>query len=226
VTRSMAVTRILAGVVATVAGYVSYLHIVAVATRVGERPEVAYALPVTIDALMLMSTLAMLADRRAGRRPSGWARTGFWFGVAVSVTCNIASAEPTWPARAVAAIPAVSLLLAVEVLIRASTNQPTTEPAKRSAAAAATGTVRQRSEAPSATASSRDSHGHKRGRKPRGQAITAAAAVVATHPNASIAELARKAGVSRATVRRARTNGVPIPKPMGAPKDRSDAQRP
>src|SRR5690606_29816145 len=115
----MLVTRVSAAVVAVVAGYVSYLHIVDVALVVGERPEIAYALPVTIDALMVMSTLAMLADRRAGRRPSAWAQAGFLFGVAVSVTCNVASAAPTWPARGVAAIPAVSLLLAVEVLVRA-----------------------------------------------------------------------------------------------------------
>lgn len=101
---SMTVTRMSAAVVAVVAGYVSYLHIVDVATRVGERPEVAYALPVTIDALMVMSTLAMLADRRAGRRPSAWAQAGFLFWVAVSVTSNVASAAPTWPARGVAAI--------------------------------------------------------------------------------------------------------------------------
>lgn len=106
-----------------VAGYVSYLHIVDVAMDVGERPEVAYALPVTIDALMVMSTLAMLADRRAGRRPSAWAQAGFLFGVAVSVTCNVASAAPTWPARGVAAIPAISLLLVVEVLVRAGRTQ-------------------------------------------------------------------------------------------------------
>jgi hypothetical protein len=66
----MLVTRTSAALVAVVAGYVSYLHIVDVAMAVGERQEVAYALPVTIDALMVMSTLAMLAARRAGRKPS------------------------------------------------------------------------------------------------------------------------------------------------------------
>jgi hypothetical protein len=196
-------------VVATVAGYVSYLHIVAVATQVGERHEVAYALPVTIDALMLMSTLAMLADRRAGRRPSGWARAGFWFGVAVSVTCNIASAEPTWPARAVAAIPAVSLLLAVEVLVRARASAKVTAlSVKKPATAAAGRPVASRPAASYPVVAARDGHGRKGGRKRRGEATTAAAAVLAAHPKASIAELARLAGVSRATVRRARANGM------------------
>jgi hypothetical protein len=214
---SVAVTRLLAGVVATVAGYVSYLHIVAVATQVGERPEVAYALPVTIDALMLMSTLAMLADRRAGRRPTGWARAGFWFGVAVSVTCNIASAEPTWPARAVAAVPAVSLLLAVEVLVRSRTSEVVTPRSVEQLATTAAGRpVASRPVA--ATASSRNSHGRKGGRKRRGEATAAANAVLAGHPSASVAELARLAGVSRATVRRARTNGALAASPRSAPR--------
>lgn len=40
---SMLVTRVSAALVAVVAGYVSYLHIVDAAMDVGERPEVAYA---------------------------------------------------------------------------------------------------------------------------------------------------------------------------------------
>jgi hypothetical protein len=55
---------------------VSYVHIVDVAIRVGYRPEVAYALPVTVDALMVMSTLALLSTGpTGGRRPdscSAW----------------------------------------------------------------------------------------------------------------------------------------------------------
>nr|WP_230416251.1 DUF2637 domain-containing protein [Micromonospora tarapacensis] len=206
----MLVTRISAALVAVVAGYVSYLHIVDVAMDVGERREVAYALPVTIDALMVMSTLAMLAARRAGRKPSSWAYCGFLFGVAVSVTANVASAAPTWPARAVAAIPAVSLLLAVEVLIRATAYQPATEPAQPAdePPAPPPPPAPSRPAAPRPAVNGSDGHGRKGGRKRRGEAGTAAAGVLAAHPDAPVAELARLAGVSRATVRRARTNGT------------------
>lgn len=219
---SMLVTRTSAALVAVVAGYVSYLHIVDVAMKVGERQEVAYALPVTIDALMVMSTLAMLAARRAGRKPSPWAYCGFLFGVAVSVTCNIASAAPTWPARAVAAIPAVSLL-AVEVLIRATTYQPAAEPAKPADEPATPSPAPPRPAAPHPAASGSDGHGRKGGRKRRGEAATAAASVLAAHPNVSVAELARMAGVSRATVRRARTNGTDSP--AGVRRDTSQIDR-
>lgn len=217
---SMTVTRVSATLVALVAGYVSYLHIVQVAMDVGERREVAYALPVTIDALMVMSTLAMLAARRAGRKPSPWAYCGFLFGVAVSVTCNVASAAPTWPARGVAAIPAVSLLLAVEVLIRATATHAAVDAGavstvRQAAVPAATGPVPSRPTAPQV----RDGHSRKDGRKRRGEAATAAATVLATHPDAPVAELARLAGVSRATVRRARTNGTSVVRAATAPEE-------
>jgi hypothetical protein len=153
-----------------------------------------------LDALMVMSILAMLAARRAGRRPSTWAYAGFLFGVAVSVTCNVASASPTWPARGVAAIPAVSLLLAVEVLLRVTTTHTTaTEPVQQPAEPVETRPVTRRAAAPRPTASARDGHGRERGRKRRGEAATAAATVLAAHPSAPVAELARLAGVSRAT---------------------------
>lgn len=179
--RTVIVARVMAAVVALVAGYVSYLHIVDVALVVGERPEVAYALPVTIDALMVMSTLALLHDRR-----HRWAQAGFLFGVAVSVTCNVASAEPSWPARGVAAIPAVALLLAVEVLVRSGARTATgrTPPRTRSRTRPRiTGRTRPRS----AT---------------RTTAADKVARAAAKRPDATVAELARLSGLSERTVRR------------------------
>lgn len=167
------VARVMAAVVALVAGYVSYLHIVDVALAVGERPEVAYALPVTIDALMVLSTVALLSDRR-----HRWAQAGFLFGVAVSIICNVASADPTWPARGVAAIPAVTLLLAVEVLVRTGRTADTRAATKRTATRT----------------------GRRTGRRTTSADKVAKAA--AKRPNAAVAELARLAGVSQRTVRR------------------------
>src|SRR5690606_18205896 len=57
-------------------------------------------------------------DRRAGRLPRQSARFALGFGIVATLAANVASAEPTWTARMVAAVPAVSFLLAVEVLIR------------------------------------------------------------------------------------------------------------
>lgn len=203
----MLVTR-----VAVVAGYVSYLHIVDVATRVGERPEVAYALPVTIDALMVMSTLAMLADRRAGRRPSAWAHAGFLFGVAVSVTSNVASAAPTWPARGVAAIPAVSLLLAVEVLVRAGrahTRTDTDRPPEADTPTAdmprppadTTTDVRPRTSAPHRATRRTSERASKPARK-RTSRRSSAPAVLEQRPDITATELVQLTGISDRHARR------------------------
>lgn len=107
-----------AALVALVAGYSSFSHIAHVALRYGERAEVAYALPFAIDGLLVVSTMAMIEDKRAGRRVRLSARVAFAFGVLASLGANIASAQPSVGARVVASIPAISLLLAVEVLSR------------------------------------------------------------------------------------------------------------
>lgn len=60
----------------------------------------------------------MLDDKRAGRKPRTSARLAVAFGVIATLAANIASAHPMWTARAVAAVPPVAFLLAVEVLSR------------------------------------------------------------------------------------------------------------
>ncbi|WBC17577.1 DUF2637 domain-containing protein [Micromonospora sp. WMMA1998] len=110
--------RASAALVALVAGYSSFSHIAHVALRYGERREVAYALPFAIDGLLIVATTAMLDDKRNGRRVRWSARVAFAFGVTASLAANVASAAPSAGARVVAAVPAVALLLAVEVLSR------------------------------------------------------------------------------------------------------------
>ncbi|WP_434743836.1 DUF2637 domain-containing protein [Micromonospora sp. SH-82] len=92
---------------------------VAVALRFGERPEVAYVLPLSVDGMLVVASAAMVEDKRADRRVRWSARTAFAVGVAASVAANIAAAEPSLGARIVAAWPAVALLLVVEMLTRA-----------------------------------------------------------------------------------------------------------
>ncbi|MFG1993119.1 DUF2637 domain-containing protein [Actinoplanes sp. NPDC048988] len=107
-----------AAVVALVAGASSFRHIADVAVRYGEHPAVAVALPFAIDGLMVVATAAMIEDQRAGRSVRWSARVAFVFGVVASLGANIASAQPSAMARIVAAVPAVALLLAIEVLTR------------------------------------------------------------------------------------------------------------
>ncbi|WP_433228982.1 DUF2637 domain-containing protein [Micromonospora sp. CA-248260] len=111
-------SRLSTGLVALVAGYASFSHIYAVARSAGEHVSVASVLPLSIDGLILVGTLAMLDDKRSNRKPRLSARLAVAFGIIATLAANIASAQPTWTARAVAAVPPVAFLLAVEVLSR------------------------------------------------------------------------------------------------------------
>jgi len=104
--------------VATIAAWSSWSHMVHVALRFGERPEVAYVLPISVDGMLVVASAAMVEDKRSGRDVRWSARIAFVVGVAASVAANIAAAQPTLGARTVAAWPAVALLLVVEMLSR------------------------------------------------------------------------------------------------------------
>ena len=54
--------------VAGIAAWSSWSHMVAVALRFGERPEVAYVLPLSVDGMLVVASAAMVEDKRAGRR--------------------------------------------------------------------------------------------------------------------------------------------------------------
>lgn len=111
-------SRATTGMVAGVAGFSSYQHIVEVAHRAGEHAAVAAVLPLSIDGLIVVGTMAMVEDKRAGRRPRLSARVALGFGVVATLAANIASAQPHLMARMVAAVPAVAFLITVEVLAR------------------------------------------------------------------------------------------------------------
>jgi hypothetical protein len=130
-----------AAVVAGIAAWSSYSHMVHVALRFGERPEVAYVLPFSVDGMLVVSATAMMDDKRSGRRVRPAARVAFAAGVLASIAANIAAAEPTSGARIVAAWPALALLLVVEMLSRSGR-------AQRQSAAAGTGTTEQPAQVP------------------------------------------------------------------------------
>ena len=110
------VRNISTGAVALIAAFSSYSHTVHVALRFAERPEVAYALPVSVDGMLVVATVVMADDRRHGNRARPIARIAFAAGVAASLAANIAAAHSGVGARLVAAWPAVALLLVVEML--------------------------------------------------------------------------------------------------------------
>ena len=108
--------------VASIAAWSSWSHMVHVALRFGERPEVAYVLPISVDGMLVVASAAMVEDQRAGQHVRWSARVAFAIGVAASVAANIAAAHPTVGARIVAAWPAVALLLVAEMLSRRRTS--------------------------------------------------------------------------------------------------------
>jgi hypothetical protein len=101
-------------VVAAIAAYASYSHMRHLALAYGQDQAVATLLPVSVDGLMVVATIA-LGDGRHNRW-SAW--LAFWSGVAASVVANVLAAEPSMVARTISAWPAVAFLLVVEVITR------------------------------------------------------------------------------------------------------------
>ena len=107
-----------AAVVAGIAGYASYWHQVAVASWAGERAEIAHIIPLSVDGMLVVASIVMVDDRQQGRKPRWSARIAFAVGTLATIAANVAGAHPTVLGRAVAAWPALALLLVVEMLSR------------------------------------------------------------------------------------------------------------
>jgi hypothetical protein len=107
-----------AAAVAAIAAWSSYSHMVHVALAYGEPPQVAYALPFSVDGMLIVATIVMVDDKHRTGRVRPMARLAFTAGVIASIAANIAAAHPTTGARIVDAWPAIALLLVVEMLAR------------------------------------------------------------------------------------------------------------
>jgi hypothetical protein len=101
-------------IVATIAALASYSHMRDVALRYGQSELIAALLPVSVDGMMVVATVALGDGRR--NRWSAW--LAFWTGVVASVVANVLAAEPSLVARCISAWPAVAFLLVVEVITR------------------------------------------------------------------------------------------------------------
>ena len=86
--------------------------------RYGERPEVAYGLPFSVDGMLVVATIVMVDDKRRTHRVRPMARLAFTADVIASIAANIAAAHPTVGARIIDGWPALALLLVVEMLAR------------------------------------------------------------------------------------------------------------
>ncbi len=101
--------------------YTSFRHIVGVATHYGNTIDVALLYPICIDAVILISALTLVARTGVSKAAKFYARLGRIFGFASTIFCNLASSEfASTMAAIVALIPAIALILTVELLIHAA----------------------------------------------------------------------------------------------------------
>jgi hypothetical protein len=103
-------------VVAGVAAIVSYAHMFELAQRSGESWR-AYFIPLSVDGMLVLSSLAIV-DKRRHRERAGWVP---WFGLALgivaSLAANVAAARPELIAQIVAGWPPVALAVSIETLV-------------------------------------------------------------------------------------------------------------
>jgi hypothetical protein len=96
------------------------------ALRYGQTELIANLLPLSVDGMMVVASVALGDGRR--HRWSAW--LAFWIGVAASVIANVLAAQPTPIARCISAWPAVAFVLVIEVITRRGREHPVTgEPA-------------------------------------------------------------------------------------------------
>jgi hypothetical protein len=77
--------------VAGAAAVTSYAHMRDVAILGHQPPALAAVLPLSVDGLLVIASLAMAEDKAQNRHPRTWARVAFWFGAVISLAANIAS---------------------------------------------------------------------------------------------------------------------------------------
>jgi len=209
------VSNVSTGAVACIAAWSSWTHMVHVALKFGERPEVAYVLPISVDGMLLVASTAIVSDRRA-HRPVRWsARTALLTGVGASIAANIAAAQPTLGARIVAAWPAIALLLVVEMLSRTrrmptapakNTNDPTEADSAKTGGHTGTAPPSGPRTKKTLTARTSDEPSHPKAlghRTPRrGRTSEAIANVRAERPDATVTDIATHLGVTERHVRR------------------------
>lgn len=100
--------------VAGIAAVASYSHMRGLALEYGQEPLIATLLPLSVDGMLVVATVALGDGRRY--RWSAW--VAFWVGVVCSIIANVLAAEPSAIARCISAWPAVAFLLVVEVITR------------------------------------------------------------------------------------------------------------
>ena len=106
------------GLLALIAGTVSYLHMHTLVELHGQPGWVAALTPFSVDGMIVAASTTLLADSRAGERGGKLPWALLVAGSAASLAANVAVAQPTAAGRVIAAWPSFALIGAYELLMR------------------------------------------------------------------------------------------------------------
>jgi Protein of unknown function (DUF2637) len=106
------------GILALIAGTVSYLHMHLLVEIHGQPGWVAALTSISVDGMIVAASTRLLADSRSGGRGGFLAWALLVAGSAASLAANVAVAEPTVTGRVIAGWPSFSLIAAYELLMR------------------------------------------------------------------------------------------------------------
>jgi hypothetical protein len=111
------------------AAFQSFHHIVDVGLLTHQTYAVAVVMPLAIDGMMGIATVAILQDRARGFAPRPWGRFGLWSGLLLSVGANVSSVVAVWGVEWLAIVwnglPPILLLIAVEIVSNPSVRRRT-----------------------------------------------------------------------------------------------------
>lgn len=106
-------------VLAGIAAVVSYSHMHELALRHGEPEWRAALFPLSVDGMIVASSMTLLSDARHGRKGGLLPWTLLVVGSGASLAANVAVADPTAWSRIIHAWPSFALIGAYELLMRA-----------------------------------------------------------------------------------------------------------
>lgn len=106
------------GLLALIAGTVSYIHMHMLVELHGQPGWVAALTPFSVDGMIVAASTTLLADSRSGGRGGLLPWALLVAGSAASLAANVAVAQPTATGRVIAAWPSFALIAAYELLMR------------------------------------------------------------------------------------------------------------
>ena len=112
------------GMLALIAGTVSYLHMHLLVESHGQPGWVAALTPLSVDGMIVAASTTLLAESRSGRSGGALPWALLAVGSVASLAANVAVAEPTVTGRVIAAWPSFALIGSYELLmgqVRATT---------------------------------------------------------------------------------------------------------